>query len=219
MAGPRFRRWWDSLMSLGAYSGETDSHRGTRRIVVGYFVFGALVRLPISASEFGDGKPWPAVLDLTAALTGVLLLLALALKPDRFPWIVHAALFLILVEVLAGTIMFGGLLAWELVIRFGFLGVIGALIVLSIKAALLWWLADGVTIVLAVVLPERIEPLYVVEGTPAGIASTIVGVTMFLFASRAYFVRQRDRSRRNPTTCCTPSCRTRSPGGSSRTER
>jgi len=193
MAGPRFRRWWDSLMSLGAYSGETDSHRGTRRIVVGYFVFGALVRLPISASEFGDAKPWAAVLDLTAALSGVLLLLVLALKPDRFPWIVHAALFLILVEVLAGTIMFGGLVPSELVILFGLLVVIGALIVLSIKAALLWWLAYGVTLVLAVVLPERIEPLYVVEGTPAGIASTIVGVTMFLFASMAYFVRQRDR--------------------------
>ena len=45
--------------------------------------------------------------------------------------------------------------------------VIGALIVLSIKAAFLWSLAYGVTLVLAVVLPERIEPLYVVEGTPA----------------------------------------------------
>ncbi|MDP9329985.1 MAG: hypothetical protein M3P11_05005, partial [Actinomycetota bacterium] len=102
MPGPRFRRWWDSLMSLGAYPGETDIHRGTRRIVVGYFVFGALVRLPFSASEFGDGLPWEGLVDLTAALSSVLLLSVLALKPDRFPWIVDAALFLILVEVLAG---------------------------------------------------------------------------------------------------------------------
>ena len=183
-------------MSLGAYPGETDSHRGTRRIVVGYFVFGALVRLPISASEFGDGKPWAAMLDLTAALSSVLLLVVLALKPDRFPWVVNAALFLILAEVLAGTIIFGGLVPSELVILFGLLVVIGALIVLSIKAALLWWLAYGVTLVLAVVLPERIEPAYVVEGSPAGIATTIVGVTVFLFASMAYFVRQRDRFQR-----------------------
>ena len=180
-------------MSLGAYPGETDIHRGTRRIVVGYFIFGALVRLPIAASEFGDGKPWAAVGDLTAALSSVLLLVVLALKPDRFPWIVDAGLFLILAEVLAGTIIFGGLVPSELVILFGLLVVIGALIVLSIKAAFLWCLAYGVTLVLAVVLPERIEPVYVVEGTPAGIASTIVGVTLFLFASMAYFVRQRDR--------------------------
>jgi guanylate cyclase len=106
---------------------------------------------------------------------------------------VDAGLFLILAEVLAGTIIFGGLVPSELVILFGLLVVIGALIVLSIKAAFLWSLAYGVTLVLAVVLPERIEPVYVVEGTPAGIASTIVGVTGFLFASMAYFVRQRDR--------------------------
>jgi guanylate cyclase len=193
MAGARFRRWWDLLMSLGAYQGETDIHRGTRRIVVGYFVFGALVRLPISASEFGDGLPWVGVIDLTAALSSVLLLSVLALKPDRFPWIVDAALFLILVEVLAGTILLGGLVPSELVILFGLLVVIGSLIVLSIKAALLWSLAYAVTLVLAVVLPERIEPVHVVEGSPAGIASTIVGVTVFLFASMAYFVRQRDQ--------------------------
>ena len=52
----------------------------------------------------------------------------------------------------------------------GLLVVIGALIVLSIKAAFLWSLAYGVTLVLAVVLPEQIEPLHVVEGSPAGIA-------------------------------------------------
>jgi adenylate cyclase len=181
-------------MSLGAYQGETDIHRGTRRIVVGYFVFGALVRLPISASEFGDGLPWVGVIDLTAALSSVLLLSVLALKPDRFPWIVHAALFLILVEVLTQTVVLGGLVPSDLVILFGLLVVIGALIVLSIKAAFLWSLAYGVTLVLGVVLPERIEPLYVVKGSPAGIAGTIVGVVgFFVFPSMAYFVRQRDR--------------------------
>ncbi len=133
------------------------------------------------------------VVDLTAALTSVLLLGVLALKPDRFLWIVDAALFLILVEVLAGTIILGGLVPSDLVILWGSLVVIGALIVLTTRAAFLWFLAYGVTLVLAVVLPERIEPLYVVEGSAAGIATTIVAVTVFVFASMAYFVRQRDR--------------------------
>ena len=180
-------------MSLGAYPGETDIHRGTRRIVVGYFVFGALVRLPVSASEFGDGLPGPGVVDLTAALASLLLLVALAVKPHRFLGIVDVALFLILVEVLAGTIILGGLVPSDLVILWGSLVVIGALIVLTTRAAFLWFLAYGVTLVLAVVLPERIEPMHVVEGSTAGIATTIVAVTVFVFASMAYFVRQRDR--------------------------
>ncbi|MGH2540577.1 MAG: adenylate/guanylate cyclase domain-containing protein, partial [Actinomycetota bacterium] len=104
-----------------------------------------------------------------------------------------AALFLILVEVLAGTIILGGLVPSDLVILWGSLVVIGALIVLTTRVAFLWFLAYGLTLVLAVVLPERIEPLHVVEGSPAGIATVIVGVTVFVFASMAYFVRQRDR--------------------------
>jgi adenylate cyclase len=180
-------------MSLGTYPGETDLQRGTRRIVVGYFVFGALVRLPVSASEFGEGLRGVGVVDLTAALTSVLLLGVLALKPHRFLWIVDAALFLILIEVLAGTIILGGLVPSDLVILWGSLVVIGALIALPVRAAFLWFLAYGITVVLAVVLPERIEPMYAVEGSAAGIATTIVSVTVFVFASMAYFVRQRDR--------------------------
>ncbi len=180
-------------MSLGTYPGETDLQRGTRRILVGYFVFGALVRLPVSASEFGEGLRGVGVVDLTAALTSVLLLGVLALKPHRFLWIVDAALFLILIEVLAGTIILGGLVPSDLVILWGSLVVIGALIALPVRAAFLWFLAYGTTVVLAVVLPERIEPMYAVEGSAAGIATTIVAVTVFVFASMAYFVRQRDR--------------------------
>jgi adenylate cyclase len=180
-------------MSLGTYPGETDIQRGKRQIVVGYFVFGALVRLPISASEFGAGLPWVGVVDLTAALASLLLLGALALKPHRFVAIVDVGLFLILVEVLTQTIMLGGLVPSDLVILFGVLVVVGALIVLPFRSAFLWFLAYLVTLALAVVLPERIEPLYVSEGSTADLASTIVAVLAFVFPSMAYIGRQRDR--------------------------
>ena len=54
------------------------------------------------------------ILDfVTRSLRAKVMLVVLALKPDRFPWIVDAALFLILAEVLAGTIIFGGLVPSE----------------------------------------------------------------------------------------------------------
>lgn len=180
-------------MSLGGYPGETDIQRGKRRIVVGYFVFGALTRLPISASEFAEGLPRIGVIDLTAALASIVLLGILALKPHRFVAIVDVALFLILVEVLSQTVILGGLVPSELVILFGWLAVIGALMVLSLRAALLWFVAYLATLVLAVVLPELIEPIYVQEASSADIAFTIFGVLVFVFPSMAYFVRQRDR--------------------------
>jgi guanylate cyclase len=180
-------------MALGASPGETDIQRGKRRIVVGYFVFGALVRLPIAFSEFAEGFPALGVIDLTAGLASLLLLGILALRPHRFIAIVNVALFLILVEVLSQTVALGGLVASDLVILFGFLAVIGALIVLPFRAALLWFLAYLATLVLAVVLPERIEPIYTRAPTAGSIAFTIVGVLCFVFPSMAYFVRERDR--------------------------
>jgi hypothetical protein len=118
---------------------------------------------------------------------------ALALKPHRFVGIVDVALYLILVEVLTQTVLLGGLVPSDLVILFGVLAVIGALIVLPLRSAFLWFLAYLATLVLAVVLPERIEPIHVNEGSPAGIAGMIAGVLAFVFPSMAYFVRQRDR--------------------------
>jgi guanylate cyclase len=189
---PRLRRFWDSLLSIGAYPGETDIQRGKRRILVGYLAIGAVTRLIAAFLELSDGNP-EAVVDFSAGLISALALGVLALKPHWYVWVVNAALLVILIEVLAATVIDGGLVPSEMLILFGLLAVLGALIGLSIRAAFFWFLAYLLTLVLAVVLPERIEPVHVVEGSPTGIAFTVAGVTAFLFAAMAYFVRQRNR--------------------------
>lgn len=107
--------------------------------------------------------------------------------------IVSAILFVGLVEILAATVVSGGPVPSQMVILWGVVIVLGALIALSVRAAFLWFLGFGLTLVLAVVLPERIAPLEMEEGSPAGIAFNVMGVTSFVFAGMAYFVRQRDR--------------------------
>ena len=47
-------------MAIGAYPGETDIQRGKRRIIVGYFVIGALTRLLFAISDFSEGCRGPA---------------------------------------------------------------------------------------------------------------------------------------------------------------
>jgi guanylate cyclase len=190
---PRLKHLWGSLMSSGAYPGETDIHRGKRRIVVGYFFFGALTRIPVSAGEFSEGLPGVGLVDLSAALISITALGVLRIRPDWFVGIVNAALLFIFVEVLAATVILGGLVPSDMVILFGLLAVQGALIVLSLRGAFLWFLGFLFTLVLAVVLPDWIEPVHIVEGSPGGMAGTLAGVTVFVFAAMAYFVRQRDR--------------------------
>jgi len=192
----RLRGFWDSVLSLGEYPTETGIQRGKRRIVVGYFVFGAIARLIVATLEFGEGLPGVGVVDLSAALFSVAALGALAVKPDWFVWIVNAALLAVLIEVLAATVILGGLVPSEMVILFGLLAVLGSLIVLSVRAAFGWFLGFVLTLVLAVALPLRIDPVHMVEGSASGIASTVMGVTIFVFAAMAYFVRQRDRLQR-----------------------
>ena len=193
VALPRLKRRWDSLFSIGVYHGENDIQRGKRKIVVGYLFFGALTRFVVSATEFGEGLPGVGLVDLSAALISLLSLVVLRLKPGWFLWVVNAALFFMLMEVLTSTIILGGLVPSEVIVLFGLLSVLGALIVLSFPAAVGWFLAYLFTLFLAIVLPEQIEPVHVVEWSTAGIASTVAGVTIFVFAAMAYFVRQRDR--------------------------
>jgi guanylate cyclase len=177
---------------VGAPRGSTHLDRGRRRIVVGYLVIGAGTRLIAGVSELSGVSPqvW---IDPPDALISLILLGLLWRKPAWFVGIVSAILFIGLAEILAGTIVSGGLVPSEMVILWGVVIVLGALITLSVRAAFLWFVAYAVTLVLAVVLPERISPLEMEEGSPAGIAFTIMAVTSFVFAGMAYFVRQRDR--------------------------
>lgn len=99
----------------------------------------------------------------------------------------------ILLENLAATLVAGGLVPAGLTVAFGFVVVVGALIALDIRAGLWWFLDYIVMVVAAVVLTDRIEPVYEVDASQADTASTLIGTAVLLFAGMAYFVRQRDR--------------------------
>jgi guanylate cyclase len=186
------RRWWDSVLSIGEDPTESDVQRSRRRIVVGYFVLGAVARLIAVAVELSEGSlEW--WVDAAAGPAGLVLLAVLAARPTWFYGIANVALAFMLLEVLSATVIQGGLIPSDLVILFGLLAVVFALIVLPIRNAFWWFLAYLATVVLGVVSPNWIEPLQIVEGTPGGIAVAIFGVAIFLFLGMAYFVRQRDR--------------------------
>ncbi len=181
------------MLSIGAYPGETDIQRGKRRIVVGFLVFGPLARLFFAAGEFGEGDVGEGIVLLSFALLSVLALGVLRSKPGWFVEIVSAIMFSQLVEPLAYTIIDGGLVPSGIVILFGFLAVLGALIVFSVRAAFWWFLAFVFTLVLAVVLPSWIDPLHIGAAADGDIALVLVVSTTFVFSGMAYFVSQRDR--------------------------
>ena len=186
------RRWWQSVLDIGSFPGESDVRRGRRRILVGYLVIGTGTRLVASAAEFSEGsvEGW---VDLIAAVFSLVLLGLLWLRPSWYLGVANLALLGVLVETLTATVLTGGIVPSSLIILFGMLTVVGALILLTVRAAVWWFAAYVATLALGVVLPEYIDPVEVGNWSTADIAFTIVGVTFFIFLGMAYFVRQRDR--------------------------
>jgi adenylate cyclase len=184
---------WDWIMSLGSYPGESDAQRGRRRIVVGYIIFSIPPRLLFATIGLAEGRPAIAAVDYVAALLPAVALVVLALRPHWYVGIVNVLLGLILIENIIPTILLGGLVESGLLMAFGILAVIGALIALSRRAAFWWFVAYVVVLIVTTAVAESAEPIYDVEWTSADIASALVGVTIFLFAAMAYFVGQRDR--------------------------
>lgn len=187
---------WDSVLSIGQYPGETDLQQGKRRIVVGYMVVGIPPRLLFGVDYFSKGQPGLGWVEVLAAMIPAFGLLALWAKPASYTGIVNLLLLGILLENLAATLLVGGLVPSGLLLAFGFLVVVGALIALDKRAGMWWFSAYIVTIVLAVVLTEAIEPVYEVESSEIDIAGVLISTAVLLYAGMAYFVRQRDRFQR-----------------------
>lgn len=181
-------------MDVGSYPGETASQAGKRRIVLGYMVFGIPPRLIFGLERFPEGLGWVGLVDMLAWIVPVVGLVALALRPHWYVGIVNVLLAAILLENLIPTVMLGGLLEAELIMAWSSLVVIGSLIALDRRAGLFWFVMSLLTLNLAVVLPESIDPLYVVEPAAGGdLNGSLIGLAVFSYAGMAYFVRQRDR--------------------------
>ncbi len=186
------RRFWRWLMTIGAYEGESDAQAGKRRIIIGYMFFGQM-RWLFSMDSFSQGLTVVGWTDVAAASISLLSLFVLRVRPSWFVAIVNALLLTQISEVLVQSVALGGIIPSQGLMLFGLLSVIGALIVFSARGAFFWFLGYLVSLVLAVLLSESIDPLYEVEGTAAGFAFITANVAAFLYAGMAYFVRQRDR--------------------------
>jgi len=134
------RRFWRSLMTIGAYEHESDAAAGKRRIIIGYMFFGQ-TRWLFATESFGQGLTVVGWTDVAAAVTSLISLFILQVKPRWFNPIMQLLLFTQIAEVLVQTIALGGIIPSGGLMLFGMLSVIGALIVFSARGAFLWFLA------------------------------------------------------------------------------
>ncbi len=160
---------------------------------MGVFVLSVPPNVVGGFSELGSGRPWMSAISFGTVAYLVGALIVLRLRPRWFTAILHVAFLFVLAETLATTVVLGGLQPSSGEILFGLLAVLGALVALSLRAAFAWFIGFLIAVAAATVLPNWIEPRYIVEGTSGEFAFNIAAVTAFAFATMAYFVRQRNR--------------------------
>lgn len=193
MAGTRWRRILEYVLSIGSYPGEPETKRGGRRVFMAAFIVATALSIPASIADLAAGYAWVAAMGfLTEALT-LLLVVGIRLRPQGFGALVTAMFVVIYATTLVETAMFGGLLASGLVVIFSLVLVLGSLLAIGIKAAIWWFAAFAAAVVYAVVIPNWVDPIYELSDPTGDAAFNLIATGILTLAVLAYFVHQRDR--------------------------
>ena len=197
MAGaPFWRRVLDGVLSIGSYPGEPETQAGGRRVLVAALVVGTLLNIPTIISDFNAGYTLVAAANLVLVAVTPIFLEALRRRPHRLAWIINGIFVLVLAVQLLETTVYGGLLESGLVVVFGLAFTLGALIAISLKAAIWWFVVFAASVGYAVVIPSLVDPIYEVPDPTADAAFNLVATGVLVLAVLAYFAHQRDRFQR-----------------------
>ena len=197
MAGaPFWRRVLDGVLSIGSYPGEPETQAGGRRVLVAALVVGTLLNIPTIISDFNAGYTLVAAVNLVLVVVTPIFLEALRRRPYRLAWIINGIFVLVLAVQLLETTVYGGLLESGLVVVFGLAFTLGALIAISLEAAIWWFVVFAASVVYAVVIPSLADPIYKVPDPTADAAFNLVATGVLVLAALAYFAHQRDRFQR-----------------------
>jgi adenylate cyclase len=189
------RSFVDALLSIGAYPDESETQRARRRIILAVIWVASLLTALAILIEFASGVLWVALSDTWVIVVTAVMLVSLHLNPRRFALAINLLLGTVFMVGLIKAALFGGLLESGLVLIFNLAIVLAALLALGFRAAS-WWFAGFVaSVVYAVLIHNRIDPLY--EPRPTSVAAfNLIAFGVLTFVVTVYFVRQRDRFQR-----------------------
>ena len=187
------RRFWEILLTAGEHAEETRDQRGRRRIVVGIL----WVSVPfIGLSAAGAEGAWVSAMDALKALSHVGALLALWVWPRRVAVVIHSALGIDLIADVTASVLLGGFYASGLHVMTSLISVMAVLVLLTVRAAVVWTGAFVTALVFVVSSESWAEATYVHDDPQAEAVGTIFIVMFFILLTLFYFVRQRDRLQR-----------------------
>jgi len=187
------KRALEFLLSLGAYPGETEGKRAKRRIIVAGLLLSNLATVPSVLSDAAAGYGWVAAANAMVVVLVPFLLIYLNLAPHRFGLIVNIMFVAVYLLLLFETAALGGLLESGITAVYVLALVVVALIAFGVRVATWWFVAFIAAVIYSVLIPNWIDPLYMLEDPILDSAFNLVVAGVVVFAVVVYFVRQRDQ--------------------------
>jgi adenylate cyclase len=193
---PVSRRLLEGVLSIGGTSEESDSRRSGRRVFMLAFIIATLLAVPAVIARFSQGYTRVGVVDLVALVISVLLVVVIAIRPTSYRVCLHALFATSMVAPMLDTAMFGGLLPSGLLVSFGLVIALGALLAIDLWAGLVWFGVFALSVVYALAVPHWIDPIYTLDYPTAEAALNLITTGIVTMAVVIYFVHQRDRYQR-----------------------
>jgi len=193
---PRWKRLLEPVLSIGADPNQTEAIRGGRRVFIIAFIVATLFTIPQSVSDFAAGYTWVAVMGVVVTMVTFVLLFAIWRRPRLFVVLVTIMFVLLSISQLVETAMFGGLFPSGMVVMFGLALPLAALLAIGVRSALWWSAAFAASVVLAVAVPDWVDPIYRLSNPAEDAAFNLIATGVLMIAVVWYFVRQRDRFQR-----------------------
>jgi len=193
---PRWKRLLEPVLSIGADPNQTEAIRGGRRVFIIAFIVATIFTIPQSVSDFAAGYTWVAVMGVVVTMVTFVLLFAIWRRPRWFVVLVTIMFVLLSISQLVETAMFGGLFPSGMVVMFGLALPLAALLAIGVRSALWWSAAFAASVVLAVAVPDWVDPIYRLSNPAEDAAFNLIATGVLMIAVVWYFVRQRDRFQR-----------------------
>ena len=167
---PLLKRLLEGVLSIGRKQEESDIRRSGRRVFMLAFIIATLLGIPVVIARFSQGYTWVGVVDLVSLVISVVLVVLIAIRPTTYTASLHALFVVSTAAPLLDTAMFGGLLPSGLLVSFGLVVALGALLAIDLRAGLVWFGVFALSVVYALAVPHWIDPIYALDD-PAGNAA------------------------------------------------
>lgn len=187
----RIPRLVDRAVSLGVTESDSEETQRTKRLLAAALWISLVTSVTTISQFVWFGAPLAAVALSTATLVAFIALLLMWRWPATYPAVMHwIAGSSILVSV-ALTLLFGGFLESGANAVWGYVSVLGALVIFEDRRATFWLLFFAGTMIVAEALASSLDPLYSLPNPGWSAIFNLLVTIAFTFAVLFYYVRQR----------------------------